>query len=277
MIKSPLNYIGGKYRLLPQMLPLFPDNINTFVDLFCGGLDVSLNVSANHIVCNDINHYVLGLFDYFQQNEIDTLIEQIQNIINEYGLTKQNSEGYYALRDEYNRRHLPLHLFLLVCFGFNHQVRYNNNGLFNNPFGKNRSSYNAQTERNLRQMHARLQNMEFHVGNFRDFDTAFMGAGDFLYADPPYLISCGSYNDGRRGFEGWNVDDDLALYAKLDELNDRHIKFALSNVLRHKGMENEHLKNWADRYHIHYLDASYANSNYQASESVTTEVFITNY
>lgn len=36
-IKSPLNYIGGKYRLLKQILPLFPANIDTFVDLFSGG------------------------------------------------------------------------------------------------------------------------------------------------------------------------------------------------------------------------------------------------
>ena len=32
IISSPMNYIGGKYKLLPQLLPLFPDKINTFVD-----------------------------------------------------------------------------------------------------------------------------------------------------------------------------------------------------------------------------------------------------
>lgn len=36
-IKSPLNYTGGKYKLLPQLLELFPTNIDTFVDLFAGG------------------------------------------------------------------------------------------------------------------------------------------------------------------------------------------------------------------------------------------------
>ena len=30
MIQSPLNYTGGKYRLLSQILPLFPDDIETF-------------------------------------------------------------------------------------------------------------------------------------------------------------------------------------------------------------------------------------------------------
>lgn len=31
MIQSPLNYTGGKYKLLPQILPFFPENINCFV------------------------------------------------------------------------------------------------------------------------------------------------------------------------------------------------------------------------------------------------------
>ena len=52
-IASPLNYTGGKYKLLPQIFPLFPDNVNTFVDIFCGGCNVGINVNAQHIICND--------------------------------------------------------------------------------------------------------------------------------------------------------------------------------------------------------------------------------
>jgi site-specific DNA-adenine methylase len=33
-LKSPLNYIGGKQKILAQILPLFPAQINQFVDLF---------------------------------------------------------------------------------------------------------------------------------------------------------------------------------------------------------------------------------------------------
>lgn len=277
MIKSPLNYIGGKYKLLPQILPLFPEHINTFVDLFAGGLDVSINVKAKHVICNDINNYVIGLFEYFQQYTIEELINNIHGVINEYGLTKQNREGYNALREEFNRTRSSLHLFLLVCYGFNHQFRFNNNRDFNNSFGINRSSYNANTERNLRQLHKVIQGFEYHIGNFKQFDLEFMAPGDFLYADPPYLISCGSYNDGKRGFEGWSPDDDLALFEKLDNLNQRGISFAMSNVTRHKGEVNEPLIAWANNYNIHYINADYSNSNYQATESETIEVLITNY
>ena len=277
MIKSPLNYIGGKYKLLPQILPLFPEHINTFVDLFAGGLDVSINVEAKHVICNDINNYVIGLFEYFQQYTIEELINNIHGVINEYGLTKQNREGYNALREEFNRTRSSLHLFLLVCYGFNHQFRFNNNGDFNNSFGINRSSYNANTERNLRQLHKAIHGFEYHIGNFKQFDLEFMAPGDFLYADPPYLISCGSYNDGKRGFEGWSPDDDLALFEKLDNLNQRGISFVMSNVTRHKGEVNEPLIAWSNNYNIHYINADYSNSNYQATESETIEVLITNY
>jgi site-specific DNA-adenine methylase len=36
-IKSPLNYIGGKYKILSQIISFFPEDINCFVDLFTGG------------------------------------------------------------------------------------------------------------------------------------------------------------------------------------------------------------------------------------------------
>lgn len=277
MIKSPLNYIGGKYRLLPQILPLFPKQIDTFVDLFAGGLDVAINVRANHVVCNDINHYVIGVYKFFQQYTLDELIKKVHGVIKEFGLSKENKEGYHALREEYNRTHSPLLLFLLVCYGFNHQFRFNSHGEFNNPFGKNRSSYNANTEKNLRRLHRAINGFEYHASNFRQFDLAFMSVDDFLYADPPYLISCGSYNDGKRGFEGWSRNDDLALFEKLDDLNHRGVRFALSNVTRHKGISNEPLIEWANNYNVHYLNADYSNSNYQATESETVEVLITNY
>lgn len=277
MIKSPLNYIGGKYKLLPQLLPIFPRQISTFVDLFAGGLDVSLNIQSDRIICNDINIYVIGLLKYFQQNNIEILINDIREVVEEFGLTKQNSEGYYKLREEYNNSHSPLHLFLLVCFGFNHQFRFNKKGDFNNPFGVNRSSYNANTERNLREMHQRLQIIELHSCNFKDFNLDFMMPGDFLYADPPYLISCGSYNDGKRGFDGWNKNDDILLFEKLDHLDNRGVQFAMSNVIKHKGEKNEPLIEWSCKYHTHYIHANYSNSNYQASASKTVEVLITNY
>ncbi len=50
-----MNYIGNKYRILDQIKVHFPDNINNFVDLFCGGLDVTINIETKNKFANDIN------------------------------------------------------------------------------------------------------------------------------------------------------------------------------------------------------------------------------
>ena len=46
-IKSPMNYTGGKYKILNNIIPSFPSGIKNFVDLFAGGLNVGINVNAD--------------------------------------------------------------------------------------------------------------------------------------------------------------------------------------------------------------------------------------
>ena len=78
-IKSPLNYTGGKFRLLPQLLPHFPDNADVFVDLFCGGASVGLNVRAERVILNDIDSHVTGILEMFRNmppKDIVTAVEK---------------------------------------------------------------------------------------------------------------------------------------------------------------------------------------------------------
>ena len=117
--------------------------------------------------------------------------------------------------------------------------------------------------------------------DFNDFDFKNLNSKDFVYCDPPYLITTGSYNDGKRGFKGWTPKEELELLSRLDLLNKRGIKFGLSNVIDHKGLVNEYLVNWIDNNKsslmVNYLNFNYKNSNYQTSNKKSTEVLITNY
>ena len=277
--KSPLNYIGGKYRILPQLFELFPTEINTMVDLFAGGCDVCSNITANRVFANDINHFVIEIYEEFCKYDIDELIDEIEAIIEAHDLSKVNKDAYLKFRGYYNRTKNPLDLYVLVCYSFNYQFRFNSKHEYNNPFGKDRSCFSDRMKQNLIQFHSNIQGIKFSTLNFKDFDTSFLTEGDFLYADPPYRITTGSYNDGKRGFEGWTIDDDLALFKLLDILDDRGIMFALSNVTLHKGIKNEELIKWSQRYNIHDIKSNFRNSNYQVKDrdSITQEVLITNY
>jgi len=284
LIKSPLNYIGGKYKILNQILPLFPKQIDRFVDLFAGGCNVGINVEANKIIFNDNLTYLIDLFIELQRNNIDFILEYINSRITEFALSKTNQDGYKKLREYYNQYKNPLDLFVLVAYSFNHQIRFNNSHQFNNPFGKNRSSFNEKMKSNLVKFIKAIQvkNVEFLNIDFEKFNFSILTKNDFVYCDPPYLITTGTYNDGKRGFKGWNEVEEMKLLKILDNLDNKNIKFALSNVLEHKNRENTILKEWIEQkgYYINYLNKNYANSNYQTKnrdKKASKEVVITNY
>lgn len=284
-IKSPLNYIGGKTKILDQILPLFPNKIDNFIDLFAGGCNVGINVNANKIYFNDNLTYLIEMYKSFQNNDFDLTILHIEKRIKEFGLSLTNEEGYKKMRVIYNEQKNPLDLFVLIAFSFNHQIRFNNKHEFNNPFGKERSSFNTSMKSNLERFVIKMKesNIDFTNNCFNDFDFSNFGENDFVYCDPPYLITTGTYNDGKRGFKGWTEKEENQLLKTLDNLDNNKIKFALSNVLEHKGKSNEILKSWVSsnpNYKINFINFNYSNSNYQTlirDKNSSIEVLITNY
>lgn len=277
-VKSPLNYTGGKYKLLPQLLELFPKQVNTFVDLFAGGGNVSVNVKAEKVVFNDLMWQVPEMLQEFKKIGVEESLRKIDGYISSYDLSKENKEGYLALRELYNKgKSDPLMLYTLICYSFNNQIRFNNKGAYNMPFGKDRSSFNPTLREKFITFVQRLQSMEiqFSSKDFRELDLDTLGENDFVYCDPPYLITVASYNENG----GWGEQAERDLLAKLDTLDKAGVKFGLSNVFESKGKENIILKEWAKGYTVHYLDHTYSNCSYHKKDkqSKNIEVFITNY
>ena len=273
-IKSPLNYVGGKYKLLPQILPLFPDKINTFVDLFGGGFNVGINVNADTIVYNDLESHVVELLKYLKETDTNRLLSEIDELINKYSLSKENADGFNELREYYNEENnSPIVFYTMICYAFNYQIRFNQNGKYNMPFGKERSSFNPSLRQKFIAFCDTLHNkncMFFNV-EFARFRFDELEKGDFVYADPPYFNSVAAYNE--QG--GWTEKHEQCLLANLDELNQRGISFALSNNLKY---DNPLLDEWKNKYNVHYLNGDYSNCNYQKKDkSADCEVLITNY
>ena len=167
-ICSPMNYTGGKYKLLPQILPIIPEGIKVFVDLFCGGCNVGINVKSQKVVFNDNLKYLIDLYRKFYTLSTDEVLSHILRRINEFSLSQTNDQGYKQLRSLYNEKRNALDLFVLVAYSFNHQIRFNTAHEFNNPFGKERSSFNKRMEENLiaflNEMHER--EIEFSIPDY---------------------------------------------------------------------------------------------------------------
>ena len=297
LVKSPLNYTGGKFKLLPQILPLFPEKIDTFVDLFGGGFNVGINVKASQVIYNDIEEHVVELLKYFKNNEGDAnaIIKQVDSLIDEYGLTRtdkygyeyygcNSSEGvsrinkkpYLKLRDDYNKNKTPILFFTTIIFAFSNQIGFNSKGEFN--VSVNKRDFNNNIRNNLIRFLNKMKEIEmsFYNEDFTKLKINILSQNDLVYCDPPYLITCASYNE--RG--GWNEKKEKELLTLLDKLDERKIKFALSNVLENKGKSNDILKEWSKKYNVNYLSSSYGNCNYHTkdkSRNSTVEVLITNY
>lgn len=298
LIRSPFNYTGGKHRLLPQILPFFPEDIDVFADIFCGGASVGINASAKRIVLNDISHAVTGMLSMMQSFSYDCLEAELMRLIKRYclsdtfkygysyygcdsshGLSSVNRDGFNALRDRLNSLNTDndmyfVYLFLLVVYSFNNQIRFNSCGKFNLPVGKR--DFNRNMRNKLKNFMSFLHSKECVISN-ASFSSYEAGSNSFVYADPPYLITCASYNENN----GWNEELERKLLNYLDSLSDRNIKFALSNVLTAEGKENVILKEWVKSrgYIVNHLQYSYANSNYHKKQpgGKYDEVLITNY
>ena len=163
------------------------------------------------------------------------------------------------------------HKYLIEMF--NNQIRFNSKGEYNMPFGKDRSSFNPTLRQKFIDFHKRLNEIDCSFLNipFERFDFSDFMEGDFVYADPPYFNSVATYNENG----GWTEEMENKLLDSLDTLNDKGVKFALSNNLKY---DNPLLDKWKDKYIVHYLNHDYSNCNYQKKDkSADCEVLITNY
>ncbi len=247
MYISPLNYIGGKFHIIPFIQDNTPQNINIYYDLFGGGATVGINATAEKIIYNDINWIVKDLLSKIKEDDIGSTIKYITKTIKKYGLAKTQKEAYYSLRTDYNSKEPhdrnPLDLYLLICYGFEHQIRFNSKMEFNNPIGN--SGFNQEMLEKLISFHyiANKKDIPFASSDYLTYEDKIT-PNDFVYCDPPYLNSCGAYNDGKRGFNGWDEQQEQKLLSFLLRLHRRGVHFMLSNMADRNGNTNTTMHNW---------------------------------
>ncbi|MDD5769756.1 MAG: Dam family site-specific DNA-(adenine-N6)-methyltransferase [Candidatus Gracilibacteria bacterium] len=294
--RSPLFYVGDKYKLIKEIRQYFPKNINNFIEPFVGGGSVFLNIKANKYLLNDVDKNIYKLHEFLDsQKDINSFLAKVLKITKKYNLSKSftqdivplelkqkykktyyakfNKTGYENIRKDFNNANKKdfLVLYILLIYGFNRILRFNSKNEFNLPvgnvdFNKNvvsaLTNYFDFTSKNI----IELSNLDFK--NF--LEKISFEKDDFVYLDPPYLISFSEYN------KIWNEEKELELLNFLDELNKQNIKFAISNITAYKGRKNEIFINWMRKYNFKNIKSNYI-SYHDNSQKETNEVLVFNY
>ena len=295
--RSPLFYVGDKYKLLNEILPNFPKDIERFIEPFTGGGSVFLNVIAKKYLLNDIdkNVFLLHKFLIEHSNKTDTFLNEVEQVILEYNLSRSYKEDivpselklehkktYYAkfnkvkfnkLKSDFNnsKQNNLYKFYVLLIYGFNRMIRFNRLGNYNLPVGNVDFNKNVLNALNSYFENVKTSNIDFNNLDYLDFlKKVKPNSKDFLYFDPPYLITFSEYN------KLWNEKNEIDLISTLDKLNELGVRFAVSNVTNYKGNENKIFNDWSKKYNVIPIKSNYI-SYHDNSIKTFKEVLIINY
>jgi len=295
--RSPLFYVGDKYKIMKQIKNLFPKEINNFYEPFVGGGTVFLNIEARKYHLNDINKNLINIHKFLvkSSNNPSEFFRSVEKIIYKYKLSRSykediipdslkkkwkktyfarfNKEGYEKLRGKINKnkKKHPLILYVLLIYGFNRMLRFNSEGKFNLPVGNVDFYKNVVNALNSYFDFVRGKKISFTPKDFGKFvSEKEYFKDDFVYLDPPYLITASEYT------KFWNQKFESDLLSMIDNLNKKGVKFALSNVTHYHGNKNDLLINWIKKYKVHNIKSNYINYHDNKKKKIQ-EVVVTNY
>jgi adenine-specific DNA-methyltransferase len=253
-----------------------PSDIISFTDLFGGGFNVGINVDCNDVVYNDINPFVTGLIKSFIDIDTYSYLKYVYKLIKDYDLQPSNSDGYIKLRKKYNdtpiHKRDPRMLYTLILFGFQQQIRFNSNYDFNIPCGQRKFNDKLISKfisfaRVAKHKRVTINNCDFRLL------LASPNNNSFFYLDPPYRETIASYNDGKRGFEGWTIEHEKEMCKLLDSLNECGKKFLLSYIIDVGDFHNDNIECWANNGGYNIVPVEKTQGRYNKRK----EIIIKNY
>lgn len=212
LLKPALKWIGGKTQLLSTMVPLLPDNYNTYCEPFVGGGALLFHIQPHTAIINDINTEIITAYNVIKYD--------VENLIVELKTFKNESDFYYWVRswdrdaDAYNNildiKKAARVLYLnKTCF--NGLYRVNNQGKYNAPFGKYKNP-NIVNEVVLRHISEYFNKCDITILN-ADYTKVLesLPRDSFVYLDPPYDPITKTANFTKYSFNGFSQDDQIEL------------------------------------------------------------------
>lgn len=268
-----LKWVGGKRQLMPSIVELLPKNIKelNYIEPFIGGGAVLFHLQPKNAIINDFNDELINVYNVIKNN-LNELIVALKKHEN-------NADYFYQIRSldrtEGFTSLTPIQRASRVIYlnktCFNGLYRVNNAGEFNAPFGRYKNP-NIVNEPTLKAVNKYL-NSNNVILRSGDYANVLMEANEnsFVYLDPPYHPI--SENSNFTGYVqgGWNIFDQIRLRECCDQLNERGIKFLLSNS------SAPLIKEQYENYTIKTVKANRAINSNGADRGEVDEFLIRNY
>jgi DNA adenine methylase len=212
-----VKWVGGKTKLLPEILTRAPSRFGRYYEPFAGGAALFFALAPERAVLGDANADLISMYR--------TLVERPEAVIGVLGRLEEmhSEEHYYRTREEFNARtgldpHDRAAAFIYLnktCF--NGLWRVNRRGSMNSPLGRTASGKppticDADA---LRAAAGLLAGTTLRSGDFRD-TVRDAGRGDFVYLDPPYdpPTPTASFTSYTAGAFGRDAQHELAETAR---------------------------------------------------------------
>lgn len=273
LIQPVLKWVGGKRQLIPEVEKYFPSikDISTYYEPFVGGGAVLFHFRPRKAVINDVNEELINLYKVIK-DDVESLIKDLERYYNDEKL-------YYEIRaldrsPNFNNltnveRASRIHFLNKTCY--NGLYRVNSSGEFNTPFGRYKNP-NIKNEAVLRAVSFYFNKNNIKILN-GDFEEALKGIrkGSFVYFDPPYYPISDSSNFTGYSLGGFDKDEQIRLKRLCDKLNERGIRFLLSNS------SAEFIKNLYQDYDIVQVNANRSINSIGSERGKIEEVLVKNY
>ncbi|MAZ38884.1 MAG: DNA adenine methylase [Legionellales bacterium] len=223
--RSFLKWAGGKYRLLPYILPHLPVG-KRLIEPFLGSGVIFLNTDYPSYKLNDTNKDLINLYKILKTEKSDFINHAAKYFDQKYN----HPDAYYLLRNQFNTSKDIYERALLFLYlnrhGYNGLCRYNKQGKYNVPFGHYTKPYFPADE--MAYFYHKAKKATFTCTNFT---TSIKKGrqGDIIYCDPPYVPLSKTAHFTHYYQHGFSMKQQEELATMAKNLQQEKVKILISN------------------------------------------------
>ncbi|HEM2769193.1 TPA: DNA adenine methylase [Streptococcus suis] len=266
-------WTGGKRQLLPVIKSLMPDNYNSYFEPFIGGGAVFFELIPKKAIINDFNSELINCYRQIKDNPqklIELLVEHQKNNSKDYYLELRSvdrDDRIHAMTDTER----AARIMYMLRVNFNGLYRVNSKNQFNVPYGRYKNPKIVDSELILSiSQYLNKNNIEILTG---DFEKAVedVGAGDFVYFDPPYIPLSETSAFTSYTHEGFSYEEQVRLRDVFRKLDKKGAYVMLSNS------SSPLVEELYKGFNIHKVEAIRTNGAKASSRGKISEIIVTNY